>query len=150
MSHQTARLPPHSSVSRASVEVAQVVQTIRLALQTPCSASFLHAKSRKSFFLSSITGIPRTIDLHVIVGVSCSTRMWGKADQHFGRHFQYMKIIEDAQNQFAKRICISKNRSSFSRSSIVQYAMTCSLCGALFVSCRQWTSSDYLTFSVLV
>jgi hypothetical protein len=117
------------------VEVAQVVQTIRLALQTPCSASFLHVKSRKSSFLSLITGILRTIDLHVIVEVrDYSERMRGKANQRFDRHFQYMKMIQGAQNQSAKRIYVRKNKGSFSESSIVQYAVPRSLCCAQLAS----------------
>jgi len=117
------------------VEVAQVVQMIRLVLQIPCSASFLHAKLRKSSFLSSITGTPRTIDSHVIVEVrDCSERMRGKVNLRFDWHFQYMKMIKGAQNQTAKRIYVRKNKSSFSEILIVQYAMTYSLCGALLAS----------------
>ena len=107
----------------------------RLVLQIPCSASFLHAKSRKSSFLSSITGIPRTIDLHVIAGVrDYSERMRGKSYQRFDWHFQYTNMIKGAQNQSEKQIYVRKNKSSFSGGSIVQYAMTCSLCGAQLAS----------------
>jgi hypothetical protein len=61
-------------------------------------------------------------------------RIRGKANQCFGRHFQYMKIIEGAQNQFEKRICVKNNEKSFNKVSTVQYAVTRSLCGARLVS----------------